>query len=516
MSVHNRNDSFIYLLVALVSFLSLSEPSHSNDRPNILFAIADDWSWPHASAYGDQVVSTPSFDRVSENGILFHNVFCAAPQCAPNRASILTGRNIWENEEAGTHGSFFPSKFKAYPEILEKVGYKIGSTGKPWGPGDWSGAGRPQNPAGPEVEPYRLDDLPKGINPTDYANNFGTFLEDCPEDQPFCFWYGCHEPHRVFEDGIGLKNGIDPDRIEVPAFLPDNPIVRSDIADYYYEVQWFDKHLGEMLDLLESQGRLDNTLVVVTSDNGMAFPRAKANLYEYGLHMPMAVMWPDHVKGGREIEDLIGFIDLAPTFVDAAGVDSEPAMTGKSFMSILKNDSEGAVDPTRQFILSGRERHTHARPDNRGYPARSIRTDQYLLIWNLNPDLWPAGNDSTEGDGFFDIDGCPSKTLLIENRTDSTLGKYFDWAVAKRPEFELFDIKKDPACVTNLAGNPDFQSIRDALHGKLEALLISQKDPRLTGKWDLFDSYPRFAHMRPFLGGFAEQGKYNPAFQTQD
>ncbi|MCA9417531.1 MAG: sulfatase, partial [Candidatus Omnitrophica bacterium] len=350
---------------------------------------------------------TPNFDRVAERGVLFHNAFCVAPQCSPNRASILTGRNIWENEEAGTHASSFPTKFTVYPGILAKAGYYTGFTGKPWGPGVWEEAGWPQNPAGKEFEPYQLDNLPEGVNSTDYSRNFEAFLDSCPKDAPFCFWYGCHEPHRKFEQGIGAKNGIDPDSVHVPAFLPDLPLIRSDLADYYYEVQWFDRHLGKMLDLLEERGELDNTLVVVTSDNGMAFPRAKANLYEYGLHMPLAVMWPEKVSGGREVQDLISFTDFAPTFLEAAGLPSEPAMTGRSFLDLLTTKEEGIVDPSRKFVLSGRERHTHARPDNRGYPARSIRTQDYLLIWNLNPDLWPAGNDLGP-EGFYDIDGCPS------------------------------------------------------------------------------------------------------------
>ncbi|MCA9425637.1 MAG: sulfatase [Candidatus Omnitrophica bacterium] len=498
------------LILLTMGSTALAEPS---SRPNILFAIADDWSWPHAGAYGDQVALTPNFDRVAERGVLFHNAFCVAPQCSPNRASILTGRNIWENEEAGTHASSFPTKFTVYPGILAKAGYFTGFTGKPWGPGVWEEAGWPQNPAGKEFEPYQLDNLPEGVNSTDYARNFEAFLDACPEDAPFCFWYGCHEPHRKFEQGIGAKNGIDPDSVHVPAFLPDLPLIRSDLADYYYEVQWFDRHLGKMLDLLEERGELDNTLVVVTSDNGMAFPRAKANLYEYGLHMPLAVMWPEKVSGGREVQDLISFTDFAPTFLEAAGLPSEPAMTGRSFLDLLTTKEEGIVDPSRKFVLSGRERHTHARPDNRGYPARSIRTQDYLLIWNLNPDLWPAGNDLGP-EGFYDIDGCPSKTFLLENRDDPEIKKYFDWAVARRPEFELFDIRKDPECLENLADDPIFESIRKDLHGKLEFLLISQKDPRVTGRFDLFDSYPRYSGMREFMGGFVERGKYNPAFQT--
>ena len=311
---------FRFAPLAFLLPLILTAAAQAGERPNILFAIADDWSWPHASAYGDKVISTPSFDRVAENGVLFHNVFCAAPQCAPNRASILTGRNIWENEEAGTHAANFPSKLKVFTDLLTEAGYFTGYTGKAWGPA----TGR--SPAGSKT---RRDEIsatmkprgfPRGYAPTTIRKILKHSSRNGPPILPFVFGTGCYEPHRKFEDGIGKKNGLDPESVEVPGFLPDHPTIRSDLADYYYEIQWFDRHLGEMLDLLEKKGELDNTLVVVTSDNGMAFPRAKANLYEYGLHMPLAVMWPDQVSGGREIEDLVAFIDFAPTFLEAAGL----------------------------------------------------------------------------------------------------------------------------------------------------------------------------------------------------
>lgn len=480
-------------------------------QPNLLFAIADDWSWPHAGAYGDPAAKTPSFDRVAHNGVLFENTFCAAPQCSPNRASILTGRPIWMNEEAGTHGSLFPSKFKVYPDLLEAAGYTVGFTGKGWGPGNWEDGGWSRNPAGPEFNTRKLEPPAEGISNKDYTANFEDFLKTVPEGKPFCFWYGAHEPHRFYEAGVAAKMGVDPEKGVVPGFLPDHPVIRRDVADYHAEVSWFDRHLGIMLDRLEELGELENTLVVVTADNGMPFPRAKANLYEHGIHVPLAVMWPAKVKPGRRILDPVSFIDYAPTFLEAVGLPSEPAMLGRSFLDLLESEGEGRLDPTRRFALSGRERHTHARPDNLGYPARSIRTDEYLYIWNMKPNLWPAGDDLGE-EGFYDIDACPAKSLLLEHRNDPQLSKYFEWAVGRRPEFELYDIRADPDCLVNLAAGEEYDSIRKALHATLEASLVAQGDPRVLGFGDVFDSYPRFAGMREAMGGFHERGAYNPAF----
>ena len=190
-------------------------------RPNILLALSDDQSWPHASAYGDTSVRTPAFDRVAQAGVLFTHAFCPASQCSPSRACLLTGRNIWQLEEAGTQASSFPSKFKVYPELLEQSGYHVGYTGKPWGPGNWKVSGRRQNPAGPAYNQHRLKPPTNQISSCDYTTNFIAFLQACPPDAPFCFWFGCHEPHRNYKQGSGIQAGKNPKHISVPPFYPD-------------------------------------------------------------------------------------------------------------------------------------------------------------------------------------------------------------------------------------------------------------------------------------------------------
>jgi uncharacterized sulfatase len=481
--------------------------AHAGRRPNILFAIADDWSWPHASVAGAKGVRTPNFDRVAQEGVLFTNAFCAAPQCSPHRAAILTGRHIWQLEEAGTHGSLFPNKFKVYPGLLEGAGYHVGFAGKGWSPGNWRDGGWSRNPAGPEYSERRFDSTPwSGINPIDYAGNFDAFLAKRPEGAPFCFWYGCHEPHRKYQKGSGVKSGKKIEDAPVPAFLPDDAVVRSDLLDYFLEIEWFDEQLGKMLRKLEALGELENTIVAVTGDNGMPFPRAKANLYEYGVRVPLAVRWGERVKPGRTADDLISFVDLAPTFLGAAGVTPPAEMTGKSFLASLTSGTPGP----NEYVLFGRERHSHARYDNLGYPARAIRTRNHLYIRNFKPDRWPAGDP----DGYYDIDDGPSKAFLIENK--SSYPKLFVLAVGKRPEEELYAVRESMDCMKNLAGEPEHRETKEKLSIKLRAVLSDQKDPRVLGTGDVFDSYPRFGAMRPELGGFAEQGAYNSRYQPQE
>lgn len=500
----------------------------TDKRPNILFVIADDQSFPYASIYGTTGVKTPAFDEVARSGILFNNAFAAAPQCSPSRAAILTGKNIWQLEEAGTHSSYFPKKFQIFSDLLENSGYWIGYTGKPWAPGNWKDAGWKRNPVGPEFNSKKLEPPTKGISNVDYFGNFVDFYNQKKEDAPFFFWYGSHEPHRIYEEGSAKRSGKQINKAFVPGFLPNDSIVKSDIEDYALEIEWFDTQLGKMIDFLRQKGELDNTLIVVTSDNGMPFPSAKANLMEYGSHVPLAISWPDKIRKGQTSDELVSLIDLAPTFLSIAGINNVPQMTGKSLVDILFNKKNAADQ--RNYVLTGRERHSHSRPDDLGYPSRAIRTKQFLFILNCKPDRWPAGDPPPPGEekeamqgekggdgdtkgiglGYNDIDDpSPTKLLMIEKKDQWP--DLFEEGFAKRPEEQLFDIKKDPACRHNLAAEPKYNSVKKELRAQLERLLKDQGDPRMLGYGDIFDSYPRFGLMRNWPG-FKERGKYNQAY----
>lgn len=493
-------------------------------QPNILFAIADDQSFPYASAYGVKGVQTPAFDKIAEKGVLFTNAFVAAPQCSPSRAAILTGKNIWQLEEAGTHGSYFPKKFTVFTDLLEQAGYATGFTGKPWGPGNWKDAGWSRNPVGPEFNDKVFRSVPaKGISKTDYFENFKEFYSEKTNNAPFFFWYGGHEPHRVYEDGSGVMAGKELSSAAVPAFLPETDLVKSDMLDFTFEVEWFDAQLGKMLNFLDEKGELENTIIVVTADNGMPFPSAKANLQEYGTHVPLAICWPKKITGNRVVTDMVGMIDLAPTFMEITAIKNVPEMTGRSLCKILFSKEQGRIDSERKYVFTGRERHTHARPDNLGYPARALRTVDYLYVWNIKPMRWPAGDPAPEEatnptaqsgfkdllPGYHDVDNSPSKQFLIDEKDDWP--KYFDLAYGKRPAEQLYDIKNDPGCVNNLADIHELLRVKEDLNKVLMDELKKQGDPRVLGNGDIFESYPRFGSMRNFPG-FKERGKYNPAF----
>ena len=195
------------------------------------------------------------------------------------------------------------------------------------GPEQTAPAGRDRNPAGP---PFKT---------------FDDFLKQRAAGQPFCFWFGSSDPHCPYEERSGLKSGMSPERVQVPGFLPDTPEVRSDLLDYYFEVQRFDRDLGQILAALERLGELDNTLVIVTSDNGMPFPRAKANIYDGGAHVPLAIRWPAEVPAaGAVVQEFVSLADIAPTVLEAAGLRPLDVMTGQSVLGLIRGDRRaGAI-----------------------------------------------------------------------------------------------------------------------------------------------------------------------------
>lgn len=454
-----------------------SAAANKPGRPNILFLLADDWAWPHASCLGTPGARTPTFDRIAREGVLFRNAHTAAPSCSPSRAAILTGQWHWRLEEGANLHSFIPVRFAVYPDLLKAAGYVVGLTGKGYGPG--SDKGRPHNAAGPEFK------------------SFNAFLAARPTESPFCFWLGSHCPHRPYERGSGAKSGFDPAMVAVPPYLPDNDTVRGDICDYYNASQAFDRQCAGALAALEKAGELDNTIIVVTGDNGWPFPRCKATCYDSGTHQPLAVRWGARVKGGRVVDDFVSLADLAPTFLEAAGLKPPSEMTARSFLGILLSGMSGQVDAARDHVLTGMERHctrgrTSGGRDGAGYPMRTIITKEFHYIRNFCPDLWPAGDppggkeptfNEWAGNtfvGYVDVDSGPSKAWLATHPEDPA----FHRAFGKRPARELYDLRRDPHELQNVAEEGAYAGTVKELDSRLMAELRATGDPRAADAGD--------------------------------
>ena len=465
-----RNSIYSASLILLVGAVVAA----ADTRPNILYCLADDWSWPHAGVYGDQVVRTPTFDRVAREGMRFNYCFSAAPSCTPSRAAMLTGQYPHRLEEGSCLWGFLPKKFPVYPDLLEKAGYAVGSTRKGWGPGNFRAGGFTRNPAGPTFK------------------DLAAFLKTVPEGKPFCFWFGSQDPHRPYAAGSGASIGLKTNHVVVPRFWPDNGTARNDVLDYYWKVERFDREVGGLLDQLDKAGKLSNTLVIMTGDNGWPFPRCKANLYDGGTRQPLAVRWPAKVKPGQVCDDFISLMDLAPTCLEIAGLTPSPGMTGRSFLGLLT----GAEKPgSRNTAFLERERHANVRAGDVGYPVRAIRTREFLYLRNLRPDRWPAGDPVAHKDPmleFGDCDDGPTRNYILEHRDEPAMQKYFQLCFGKRPAEELYDLSKDPQEINNVAGQPAYAAVQKQLRAQLDQWMKDTADPRAIKDDDHWDSYPYF------------------------
>ena len=402
--------------------------------------------------------------------------------------------------------------------MLQENGYYVGHTAKGWAPGNPGKInGKNRELLGPAFNKIKTSPPAKFISNNDYAANLEDFLNSNTDKKPFCFWYGSTEPHRQYEFRAGMdkagKKLTDIDHVNEA--WPDNNTVRTDMLDYAYEIEYFDSHIVKMLKILEERGLLENTIVVVTSDNGMPFPRVKAQEYELSNHMPLAIMWKKGIKNpGRIMEGFVSFTDFAPTFLDLAGVSTEKSgmqpMEGESLLGILQ-DKPGSKG--RDFMIIGKERHDVSRPNDLGYPIRGIIQNGFMYLKNFAPDRWPAGNPET---GYMECDGSPTKTYILNDRRAKGKTQYWDWNFGLRPGEELYKISEDPYCMNNLAGNAEHAKLKENLGNLMTEELKKEGDPRMFGKGDIFDAYPysenanrdfynRFMAGEPVRAGWIQQ-----------
>ncbi len=512
-------------------------------KPNILFAFADDWG-RYASAYAafssdspmNQLIATPHFDRIAREGVLFRNALVPAPSCTPCRSSILAGQYFWQTGlGAILMGAVWDETIPSFPlELESRGGYFIGYQYKVWSPGRTNnapigGTRTRYQPAGSKFNHFshwvtkHAPELgvegAKAVLYDETRQNFRAFLTARPDDQPFFYWWGPTTTHRTWERGSGRALwGIEPDSLKdrLPAFLPDVHEVREDAADYLGECLAVDHGLGIVLDELAASGELDNTLIVVSGDHGIpGMPRAKCNLYDIGCEVALAARWPGTIKPGRVVTDFVNLMDLGPTFCEVGGIAVPASMTAKSLLPLLTSERSGQVDVTRDFVVTGRERHVHiARDGFLPYPQRSIRTSDFIFIINFEPDRWPMGDPRGLDDltapapdyealaydtmvAYPDLDASPTKAWMIHHREDLDVEPLYQLAFGKRPRAELYDLNEDPDYMNNVADDPAYANIRQTLEQRLLALLRAEADPRVMEQ-------PCRYELEPYAGPIAD------------
>ncbi|NME71121.1 sulfatase family protein [Flammeovirga aprica] len=487
--------NFIHYLILVVITVSCNKISQPAERPNILFCIADD-AGMFMSAYGSKFVNTPAFDKVAQNGLLFMNAYTPNPKSGPSRSIVLTGRNSWQLEEAGGQSIFFPQKFKTYVETLNEHGYNVGFTGRGWR-AESSDIGDEISRllTGKSYNKYKMIPPTKMISSDNYAKNFEYFLAQQEAGKPWAFWYGSKEPQRgyAFKSGVevGGKKLSDIPSEEIYKFWPDNDTVRHDLLDYALEVEYSDHHLGLMLESLEKSNQLDNTLIIVTSDNGMPFPRVQGKDHERSTHLPLAIMWGKGIKNpGRVINDYVSFTDFAPTFLEVAGIDAKKTemkkMAGKSLTALFYSSKEGIVDDKRNYVLLGKERNNFLKVVPNDHPVRGIIMDNYLFLHNYSESF----KDENIGSVDWSYEINPTQSWILKAKTNNDNDQYWEWAFGETERYELYDIKNDPDCINNLSSLPRYKDRVEEMSSYMNERLIEQNDPRMFGKEEVFERLP--------------------------
>ena len=448
----------------------------ADGRPNILLMIADDMSAQDWGPYGKTFAKTPNIDKLARQGLKFNNAFCNSPVCHPARSVLLTGQEIWRLRDAAIFGGTLQKDIVTYVDLLQQAGYDVAYSGKGWGPGSLSPGGRITPPTGRST---RLAEVLRKDS-----------------KRPFCFWWGTVLGHRPFEyrpDGRSL------DTIELPPYMPDTKAVREDYAGYFQEVEAFDAEVGKVMQQLDEAGEAENTILIVTADHGMPWPRGKGSLYDLGTRVPLIIRWPKHIKPGRAVDDFVSFADFAPTFLDAGGINIPNTMTGRSLMGVLKS---GDDEPVRDRVFLGLEAHPTSGPYESwlGYMScRAIRTEEYLYIRNY-PLAGHPGWKPTQAGPMIEI-------LKQRMTTDETAKQHYDLCYGLRPEEELYEVRTDPHQVKNLAGDPRFTDTRRKLSAALNDYMKATGDPRSQGKGHLFHHYPVWVSgAKGMMGGYNRTG----------
>jgi N-sulfoglucosamine sulfohydrolase len=463
--------------------LAAAEPTPANaagGRPNIVLFVTDDQS-PDAGCYGNHVVKTPNLDRLAADGTCFDQAFCTTASCSASRSVILTGWYNHANAQYGHEHSYHHfrtyDRVRSLPVLLNEAGYRTARIGK--------------YHVGPE-QVYKFDRALPGNarSPVEMADNCRPWIEgQAPEaagSKPFFLYFCTADPHRsggTVPDAHYNPNpfgnrpqgypGVDeqpydPAEVPVHSFLPDTPVCREELAQYYQSVSRIDQGLGRLIQHLKQAGVYDNTLIIYTSDHGIAFPGGKTTVYEGGLRVPFVVRSPAARQRGNRSQALVSLVDLTPTILDFAGcLPKDYSFHGRSFKQIADQEKPEGWDE----VYASHTFHEITMY----YPMRVVRNRRYKLIWNVAHGLpYPFASD---------LWAAPTWQDVYRNGPSALYGKRTVDAYLHRPRFELYDLQQDPDEIHNLADSTEHAELLAQLQDKLRKFQKRTKDPWLL-KWD--------------------------------
>jgi N-sulfoglucosamine sulfohydrolase len=429
-----RRGSFCLISLLLLVPLSWSQ-TRPERRPNFILIIADDMAWDDYGAYGHRTIKTPNLDRLARQGMRFDRAFLTASSCSPSRASLITGRYPHSVDAEQLHWPL-PKEQITFVELLRKAGYWTAAAGK-WHLGDdvkdRFDQVREADPAGFQLGTGGGLAVKSAVGAVQSGcDQWLPTLRARPRGRPFFLWLASLDPHRDYQENA-IPHPHRPADVVVPPYLPDIAEVRTELALYYDEISRLDRYVAEVLTELDRQGEAEHTLVLFMSDNGRPFPRAKTTTYDSGIKTPWVVRWLARVKPGSVSGSLVSAIDIAPTFVELAGIVPPAGFQGKSFARLLEDPQRAIHD----YVYAEDNWHDYA--DH----ARAVRSLQYKYIRNYYDDL-----PGTPG-----ADAVRSLTFLamLRLRAAGALSIEQSNVFARpRPREELYDTAADPHELRNL------------------------------------------------------------------
>ena len=459
----------------LLRFVALALFAACLPAQNFLVFIADDQGEGDLSAYGHPTLRTPNVDRLAREGMRFDNAFLTISSCSPSRSSILTGRYPHSTGAEDLHQPL-PAGQKTFARLAKASGYHNMAVGK-WHLGD--------------AEKQHWDSIVECAG-ADTATEALKLLRGRPDDAPFFFWVASKDPHRPFDQGA-IPSPHQPEDSVVPPYLPDNPLIREDIALYYDEVKRFDLHVGEIVAELERQDVLDETFIVYMSDNGMPFPRAKTTLYDSGIRTPFIIRYPELVRAGSVQKGLFSVVDLVPTMLDIAGMASG-STEGGSRVGMLRDP----LAPGRQAIYAEANWHDFEQF------TRAVRTQRFLLVRNYYWDapLWNSVDS---------VNSITWRGFLEELRAGRLTAAQRFLLEEPRPYEEFYDLQRDPRSLENVADAERYTAELNRHRALLDNWRVETADvmpeQRVPDGWTR-DGNP-LPHNQPWYDRFIEQGGRN-------